>query len=82
MCSTWEGGSGANACFILEPEKLVDELCKSSGENTLIEKEVRVVGWLERDDGISASNTQAFSMKDYSMTFPMTSLRALHRAQN
>ncbi|MEL0623595.1 hypothetical protein V6238_10890 [Marinomonas arenicola] len=60
MCSTWEGGSGANACFILESENLVDGLCKSPGENTLIENEVRVVDWLECDDGICDSNNQAF----------------------
>ncbi|AMG31503.1 hypothetical protein AL542_14930 [Grimontia hollisae] len=60
MCSTWEGGSGANACFVLEPEKLVDRLCKVPEENVLIENEARVVDWLERDDGISDSNIQAF----------------------
>ncbi|WMS86595.1 hypothetical protein [Pleionea litopenaei] len=60
MCSTWEGGSGANACFILEQEELVGALSKSPRENTLIENEVRVVDWLEHDDGISDSNAPAF----------------------
>lgn len=64
MCATWEGGSGANACFVVEPEDLVEGLCKLPQDSPLIENEVRVIDWLERDDGILASQASSFFDED------------------
>lgn len=60
MCSTWEGGSGANACFVLEPDDMTEGICKQPDDYPLIENEVRVARWLERDDGIPTSDKQSF----------------------
>lgn len=60
MCSTWEGGSGANACFIVEPERLTNGFSKLPADAPLVENEVRVVGWLERDDGLPSSLKSSF----------------------
>jgi hypothetical protein len=54
MCSTWKGGSGANACFVLEPEDIGSGLTSSPPDASPVENEVRVVGWLPRDDGLRA----------------------------
>lgn len=43
MCSTWEGGSGANASFVVEPEQLARGFAKLPPDTPLIENEVRVV---------------------------------------
>lgn len=60
MCSTWEGGSGANACFVIEPEDIISGFGTLPEDSPLIENEARVASWLERDDGIPASSTSAF----------------------
>src|SRR5436190_1213800 len=60
MCSTWEGGSGGNACFVLEPDELIDALSPVPDDGPLIEREARIMGWLEKDDGISPSQAGAF----------------------
>jgi hypothetical protein len=60
MCSTWEGSSGANACFVVEPEDLIDGPSPIPDDQPQIEREVRVIRWLERDDGITASQADSF----------------------
>jgi hypothetical protein len=55
MCSTWEGGSGANACLISEPEALDSGLCKAPPDALPPEREVRIAEWIENDDGVSAA---------------------------
>lgn len=50
MCSTWEGGSGANACFVTEPEDMVHGLSPLPPDSPPIEREARIVEWRERDD--------------------------------
>jgi len=59
-CTTWEGGSGANACLVLEPEDLVDALAANPSDRPKTEREARIVTWLERDDGISEADESAF----------------------
>ena len=59
-CLTWEGGSGANACFVVEPEDLRSELSALPADHPAVEHETRVVGWLERDDGLPDSPAPAF----------------------
>ena len=60
MCSTWEGGSGANACFVLEPESLSGGPSMQPDDSPAIENEVRIVRWLERDDGLPSSLSASF----------------------
>lgn len=52
-CPTWEGGSGANACFVLDPDELSDRLTPLPADAPALEPEARIVDWLVQDDGIS-----------------------------
>ena len=60
MCSTWEGGSGANACFVTEPEDLVDGLTPLPPDSPLIEREARIVEWLDNDDELTEAQAAQF----------------------
>jgi hypothetical protein len=60
MCSTWEGGSGANACFVTEPEDLEPALAILPDDSPVVEREARVVGWIERDDQIEEKSVPSF----------------------
>lgn len=60
MCATWQGGSGANACFVTEPEDLVAELAVLPKDSPHLEREARIVEWLERDDEISEEQAALF----------------------
>ena len=53
MCSTWEGGSGANACFVVEPEDLIAGLTAQPADSPSIELEAYISDWERRDDDIS-----------------------------
>jgi hypothetical protein len=53
MCASWEGGSGANACFVTEPEDLVARMSPLPKDSPSVEPEARIVDWVERDDGIA-----------------------------
>jgi hypothetical protein len=70
ICSTWEGGAGANACFVLEPEELINELSPLPDDNPLVEREARIIGWLEKDDGILVSQASAFSTDSQLLKLP------------
>jgi hypothetical protein len=60
MCSSWEGGAGANACFVLEPEELHTALTTLPADGPPIGRDVRIERWLEMNDGISESEALAF----------------------
>src|SRR6266700_2348210 len=60
MCSTWEGGSGANACFVTEPEDLSDGFCKVPTGSTVVEREARIDEWVMKDDGIAEERVPLF----------------------
>jgi hypothetical protein len=60
MCPTWEGGSGANACIVTEPNDLIAGLTPLPCDSPLVEREARVVEWLERDDGITEAQAAHF----------------------
>jgi hypothetical protein len=67
MCSTWEGSSGANACFVTEPEDLVAGLAPLPSYSPLVEREARIIEWLERDDGITEEvAAHFFSLTEFS----------------
>jgi hypothetical protein len=59
-CATWEGGSGTNACVLSEPEELVAGLAELPMDMPPVEREARVVSWLERDDGLKAEVAAKF----------------------
>jgi hypothetical protein len=52
MCDTWEAFSGANACFVLEPDDLQNGETPLPPDTPPIDPAVRVIGWMERDDGL------------------------------
>jgi|SRR6516225_1925161 hypothetical protein len=60
MCSSWEGGSGANACFVLEPEQLIRGLSPVPEKAVEPDREVRIVNWIEREDGLTAEQAAFF----------------------
>src|SRR5215468_9864208 len=51
-CATYEGSSGANACFVSEPEWLTDGPSARPMDRRSLEHEVRVARWDDRDDGV------------------------------
>jgi hypothetical protein len=70
MCATWEGGSGANACFVVEPEDLTSSQTVPPQDSPLVENEVRVASWIERDDGLPDSSRSAFFDDDSFRSLP------------
>lgn len=70
MCSTWDAKSGANACFIVEPEQLTNAEPKTPTDSPEIEKEVIITDWVERQDGIPESLRQGFFADDHYATIP------------
>ncbi len=64
MCSTWEGGSGANACFVVEPEDIIKGFSKYPEDSPILENEVRVVEWVERNDSIPSASEASFFNDD------------------
>ena len=60
-CDCWEGGSGANACFVLDDH----ELTHSLSQLPLVDPadailEVRIVDWVECEDGVTAEQFDSF----------------------
>src|ERR1700686_2452335 len=55
MCATWDAHSGANACIIVEPEDLGQRQVELPDDQPTVENEVRVLAWIEKDDGLPTS---------------------------
>lgn len=55
-CKTWDGGHGANACIILEPEDLVSQLTPLPADNPELGIEAQIIDWAPNDDGIPSEN--------------------------
>lgn len=70
MCSTWEGGSGANACFVLEPDDMIEGLSPLPPDSPSSEREARILGWLKKDDGITPAQAAAFFEDSEFMKLP------------
>ncbi|MDX2216204.1 MAG: hypothetical protein SFY66_23260 [Oculatellaceae cyanobacterium bins.114] len=60
FCPTWEGGSGANACVVLDSEELSDHLTPLPSDAPFLELEARIVDWVIQDDEISLDEESAF----------------------
>jgi len=52
-CHTWEGGSGANACLISEPDGLIDAMTPVPHDSVPLGREVRIVDWIGRNDRVA-----------------------------
>lgn len=64
-CPTWSGDSGANACFILEPEELTGQMTPMPADNPWLEIEARIIDWIDNDDGISPEQVISDGMLRY-----------------
>ena len=60
MCAAWECNSGANACFVCEPEDLTEGLTAVPSAVNPEDHEVRVIGWERRIDTVSRDLVSAF----------------------
>lgn len=60
MCAAWEGNSGANSCFVCEPEDLTEGLTAAPSAANPEDHEVRVMGWERRMDSVSRDLVTAF----------------------
>jgi hypothetical protein len=60
MCATWDAQSGANACVIVAPEELGDRLTDLPDDRPTVENEVRVLAWIEKNDGLHPSLAPSF----------------------
>jgi uncharacterized protein YwqG len=59
-CPVWDANSGANSCFIIEPENLTNRVEKLPDGDIRPEKEFWIKDWQEFDDGISEKDVSAF----------------------
>ena len=59
VCESWDANSGANACFVLEPEILTNET-KTPKLKSLILRETLITGWTELDDEITEDESRYF----------------------
>lgn len=75
MCATWDGRSGANACFVVEPERLTSELAKMPSDKPVLENEVFVVQWHEHDDGLSVADAASYYDDDKFNSLPEEQIR-------
>jgi len=60
MCATWEAFSGANACFVVEPEALGSGPTPMPHDAPPVDPEVYVADWISKDDGVAADAAKAF----------------------
>jgi len=77
MCSTWEGGSGANACFVTEPENLTGALSALPDDAPAVEREARILEWRVSDDGVSESDRASFFIDSAYLQLPEATRRAI-----
>jgi len=60
LCATWDGNSGANACFVCEAEDLIEGTTNAPYEANPADHEMRVAGWERRMDCVSVDLVPAF----------------------
>jgi hypothetical protein len=64
MCGVSSAKSGANACFVVEPEELTEGLTSRPEDNPPTDLEVRIVAWKEMDDGVAEDQVPEFFNED------------------
>ncbi len=60
MCDSWKAGGRANACFVVEPEDLLQGVTPLPASAALPEREARIAQWRELEDGLTAEEAQVF----------------------
>jgi hypothetical protein len=60
MCATWEAFSGANACFVVEPEQLGLHATETPSDGPPVDPEVIIADWISRDNDLPANVADAF----------------------
>lgn len=51
-CYSWDGYSGANACFVLDPDELTDKLSDLPAADLPIEPEARIEKWIRKREDL------------------------------
>ncbi|RFP62797.1 MAG: hypothetical protein BJG00_002750 [Limnothrix sp. CACIAM 69d] len=69
-CPTWEGGSGANACLILDPEVLSDRLVPMPADSPPLELEARITTWIPKKDAVTKNQKPVFFDDDQYWDLP------------
>jgi hypothetical protein len=70
LCSTWEAFSGANACFVIDPEALGSQTTERPKDRPPTDHAVSIVGWVEREDGLDDETVAAFQSDDAFCALP------------
>jgi hypothetical protein len=70
MCATWEAFSGANACFVVEPEQLEPTPTAVPADAPPADREVHIAGWIGRDDGVPPDRAGAFLAEQSFLELP------------
>ncbi|HEY1083430.1 MAG TPA: hypothetical protein VGE29_14270 [Prosthecobacter sp.] len=78
MCSTWEGGAGANACFISEPEELADNQAQLPADWPPLEREVIITDWVAKEDDIDPSKESHFYSGEKYCQLPQSETDKVH----
>lgn len=60
VCESWDANSGANACFIVEPEILIADETKIPESKTPVLRETLITGWIELNDDITEEESRCF----------------------
>lgn len=63
-CSPHECGSGANACFVLDPSEMCNGMAANPKDDPFIADEVRIIDWFEHDDGLTDAQVTAILAAD------------------
>jgi len=59
-CPTWEGGSGANACFVLDADQLSNQPTPLPADQPPLEPEAYITEWIGEEDAVTADQKPAF----------------------
>lgn len=63
-CESAVHGSGANACFVTEPEHLLSGLTSLPQDAPPLEREAFIVAWAAHEDGIKPEDAECFLTHD------------------
>lgn len=59
-CPSWGGGSGANACFVVDPHELSDSAIPLLDDMMPANPEIRIVDWFECEDAVKPEQVSDF----------------------
>jgi hypothetical protein len=76
-CPSWEGGSGANACFVVDPHELIDSATPRLDDMLPVNPEVRIVDWFECEDGVKPEQVSDFYNEQRYIDLPSELLESI-----